>query len=129
MVRRAFRLVSNAAGTKRTKTEVLQNGIQDLIGETPLIRIPSLSKLTGCDILAKVEYLNAGGSPKDRVALAIIDDAEKRGLIYPGKGTIFEGTVGSTGISLALISRAKGYKCHIVMPGVSISCLFWFHKD
>lgn len=59
-----------------------------------------------------------GGSSKDRVALAIVSDAERKGLIRPYSGcTIFEGTVGSTGISLALIARAKGYNCHIVMPG------------
>jgi cysteine synthase A len=95
----------------------VKKSVTELIGNTPMIRISSLSEATGCEILAKVEFLNVGGSTKDRVALAIIEDAEKRGLISPNTGcTIFEGTVGSTGISLATIARAKGYKCHIVMP-------------
>ncbi|KAJ3272946.1 hypothetical protein HDV01_005143 [Terramyces sp. JEL0728] len=92
-------------------------GIEQLIGNTLLIKINSLSRETGCTILAKAEFMNVGGSSKDRVALAVIEDAERSGLIAPNTGsTIFEGTVGSTGISLALIARAKGYKCHIVMP-------------
>ena len=94
-----------------------KKGISDLIGHTPLIEIPSLSKLTGCTILAKCEFMNIGGSPKDRVALNMVLEAEERGLISPGTGcTLFEGTVGSTGISLATIARARGYQCHIVMP-------------
>ena len=87
------------------------------VGNTPMILIKSLSKLTGCEIYGKAEFLNVAGSTKDRVALAIIQDAEERGLIAPNTGcTIFEGTVGSTGISLATIARAKGYHCHIIMP-------------
>ncbi|KAJ3037661.1 hypothetical protein HK097_003439 [Rhizophlyctis rosea] len=93
------------------------NGIEGLIGDTKIFRIKSLSDATGCDILAKAEFLNVGGSTKDRVALSVIQEAEEKGLITPNTGcTIFEGTVGSTGISLAVIARAKGYKCHIVMP-------------
>ncbi|KAL0468970.1 tryptophan synthase beta subunit-like PLP-dependent enzyme [Neurospora intermedia] len=93
-------------------------GIEGCIGNTPLVMIRSLSEATGCIILAKAELLNgAGGSPKDRVALNMIQDAEERGLLVPGRGdTIYEGTVGSTGISLATLARAKGYKCHICMP-------------
>ncbi|TPX63718.1 hypothetical protein SpCBS45565_g06383 [Spizellomyces sp. 'palustris'] len=95
----------------------IRTGVESLIGNTPLFRIRSLSHETGCDILAKAEFLNVGGSTKDRVALSVINEAEKAGLIQPGRGdTIFEGTVGSTGISLAVIAKAKGYKCHIVMP-------------
>ncbi|KAJ3296631.1 hypothetical protein HK104_001401 [Borealophlyctis nickersoniae] len=98
-------------------TPCIRDGVEGLIGNSHLFRIKSLSQATGCDILAKAEFLNVGGSTKDRVALAVITEAEQKGLITPNTGcTIFEGTVGSTGISLAVIARAKGYKCHIVMP-------------
>lgn len=92
-------------------------GIEGLIGNTPLMRIASLSDLTGCEILGKAEYLNPGGSPKDRVALQIITEAENSGLLVPNTGSwIFEGTVGSTGISLATLAKAKGYNCCIIVP-------------
>ncbi len=87
------------------------------IGNTPLIRINSLSSLTGVNILGKAEFLNPGGSIKDRVALRILTDAEQSGLLYPNTGSmVFEGSVGSTGISFALLCRAKGYGCTVVMP-------------
>jgi cysteine synthase len=93
-------------------------GIESTIGNTPLFKIKSLSEATGCDILAKAEFLNgAGNSPKDRVALHMIRTAEENSLLTPHNGdTIYEGTVGSTGISLAALARALGYKCHICMP-------------
>ncbi|KAL8987548.1 MAG: hypothetical protein Q9177_003256 [Variospora cf. flavescens] len=93
-------------------------GIEACVGNTPLFRIKSLSEETGCEILAKAEFLNgAGGSPKDRVALNMIKTAEEQGLLTPHSGdTIYEGTVGSTGISLATICRARGYLAHICMP-------------
>lgn len=93
-------------------------GIEGTINNTPMIKIKSLSEATGCEILAKAEFLNgAGNSPKDRVALHMIEVAEEAGLLRPYVGdTIYEGTVGSTGISLAVLARAKGYKCHICMP-------------
>jgi len=93
-------------------------GIEGCIGNTPLFKIKSLSEATGCTILAKAEFLNgAGGSPKDRVALNMIRMAEEEGLLTPGQGdTIYEGTVGSTGVSLATLARAKGYKVYICMP-------------
>lgn len=92
-------------------------GIEGLIGNTPLMRIASLSDLTGCEILGKAEFLNPGGSPKDRVALQIITEAENNGLLVPNTGSwIFEGTVGSTGISLATLAKAKGYNCCIIVP-------------
>ncbi|KAJ4372187.1 Cysteine synthase 2 [Neocucurbitaria cava] len=96
----------------------IKEGIEGCIGDTPLIKIKSLSDYTGCEILAKAEFLNgAGNSPKDRVALSIIEMAEEKGLLIPDSGdTIYEGTVGSTGISLAAICRARGYKAHICMP-------------
>jgi len=93
----------------------IRNGFLDSIGRTPLIRLTRASAETGCDILGKAEFLNPGGSVKDRAALAIIDDAEARGLLRPG-GTIVEGTAGNTGIGLALVGNARGYRTVIVMP-------------
>ncbi|KAI0976756.1 tryptophan synthase beta subunit-like PLP-dependent enzyme [Xylaria arbuscula] len=94
------------------------SGIEGCIGGTPLVEIHSLSAATGRTILAKAEFLNgAGNSPKDRVALRMIEVAEAEGLLVPGRGdTIYEGTVGSTGISIAALARAKGYRAHICMP-------------
>ncbi|MEO1016499.1 MAG: cysteine synthase A [Pseudomonadota bacterium] len=91
------------------------NGFIDLIGNTPLVRLRKLSEQTGCDILGKCEFLNPGGSVKDRAALAIIEDAEERGLLQSG-GVIVEGTAGNTGIGLALVGNAKGYRTVIVIP-------------
>ncbi|KAI3613690.1 cysteine synthase [Moniliophthora roreri] len=92
-------------------------GVTGLIGNTPLIRINSLSDALGVEILGKAEFLNPGGSVKDRVALRMIDDAEMQGLLKPHTGSrIFEGTVGSTGISIATIARARGYDATIIMP-------------
>ena len=85
------------------------------VGRTPLVKIQCLSKLTGCTILGKAEFLNPGGSTKDRIAREIVLDAEARGDLRPG-GTVVEGTSGSTGISLALMARSHGYDCEIVMP-------------
>jgi cysteine synthase len=86
-----------------------------LIGNTPLVKLEGPSKVSGCTILAKCEYANPGASVKDRAALYIVEDAEARGLLEPG-GTIVEGTAGNTGIGLALVANAKGYKTIIVMP-------------
>jgi cysteine synthase A len=85
------------------------------IGSTPMVELRSLSKLTGCRVLAKVEYANPGGTGKDRIALAMIEEAERDGRLRPG-GTVVEGTSGSTGISLSALSAARGYRCVIVMP-------------
>jgi cysteine synthase A len=93
----------------------IRNGFIETIGHTPLIRLRRASEETGCEILGKAEFLNPGGSVKDRAALAIIEDAESRGLIQPG-GTIIEGTAGNTGIGLALVGNARGYRTVIVMP-------------
>lgn len=90
-------------------------GFLDLIGNTPLIRLKSASEATGCEILGKCEFLNPGGSVKDRAALAMIEDAEARGRLRPG-GVVVEGTAGNTGIGLALVANAKGYRTVIVMP-------------
>ncbi|MDF5712956.1 MAG: cysteine synthase A [Rhizonema sp. NSF051] len=93
----------------------IKNGFIGTVGNTPLIRLNSFSEETGCVILAKAEFLNPGGSVKDRAALYIIEDAEKKGLLKPG-GTVVEGTAGNTGIGLAHICNAKGYKCLIIIP-------------
>lgn len=91
------------------------SGLVGAIGRTPLIRLDGPSEATGCQILAKAEFMNPGGSVKDRAALAIIEDAERRGRIKPG-GLIVEGTAGNTGIGLALVGNARGYRSIIVMP-------------
>ncbi len=93
----------------------IKSGFVGSIGNTPLIRLNSFSDQTGCEILGKAEFLNPGGSVKDRAALYIIKDAEERGLLKPG-GTVVEGTAGNTGIGLAHICNAKGYKCLIIIP-------------
>ncbi|MBD1856912.1 MULTISPECIES: cysteine synthase A [Leptolyngbya] len=93
----------------------IKHGFVDTIGNTPLIRLNSFSDETGCEILGKAEFLNPGGSVKDRAALYIIEDAERQGLLKPG-GTVVEGTAGNTGIGLAHICNAKGYKCLIIIP-------------
>ncbi|MGB5959804.1 MAG: cysteine synthase A [Coleofasciculaceae cyanobacterium] len=93
----------------------IKTGFIGTIGNTPLIRLDSFSEETGCEILGKAEFLNPGGSVKDRAALYIIKDAEEKGLLKPG-GTVVEGTAGNTGIGLAHICNAKGYKCLIIIP-------------
>ncbi|MCC7547069.1 MAG: cysteine synthase A [Burkholderiales bacterium] len=93
----------------------VRNGFIDTIGNTPLVRLGHFSDMTGCEILGKAEFLNPGGSVKDRAALAIVLDAERRGALRPG-GTIVEGTAGNTGIGLTLVANARGYRCVIVIP-------------
>src|SRR5580658_7166137 len=94
---------------------MIAGSVLDLIGDTPLIRLKAASAATGCEILGKAEFLNPGQSVKDRAALWIIRDAERRGTLRPG-GRIVEGTAGNTGIGLAMVARALGYKATIVMP-------------
>jgi cysteine synthase A len=89
--------------------------VLDAIGNTPLIRLRRASEVTGCEILAKAEFMNPGQSVKDRAALYIIRDAEQKGLLRPG-GRIVEGTAGNTGIGLAMVGKALGYRCTIVIP-------------
>ena len=89
--------------------------VVDLIGNTPLIKLQGVSALTGCTILGKAEFLNPGGSVKDRAALGIVLDAEAKGQIRPG-GVIVEGTAGNTGIGLALVGNVRGYRTVIVIP-------------
>lgn len=93
----------------------IKDGFLSTVGNTPLIRLNSFSEETGCEILGKAEFLNPGGSVKDRAALYIVNDAEAKGLLKPG-GTVVEGTAGNTGIGLAHICNAKGYKCLIFIP-------------
>ena len=85
------------------------------IGNTPLIKLEGPSRQTGCTILGKAEMMNPAGSVKDRAARAIIKGAEARGELNPG-ATIVEGTAGNTGIALAMVAKARGYKCKIVIP-------------
>jgi len=93
----------------------VRDGFVDTIGNTPLIRLKKASDATGCEIYGKAEFLNPGGSVKDRAALAIIKDAEEKGQIEPG-GIIVEGTAGNTGIGITLVGNARGYKSVIVIP-------------
>src|SRR5256714_1322866 len=90
-------------------------GVDGYVGNTPLIRLRRLSEMTGCEILGQAEFMNPGGSVKDRAAYGIITDAEQQGLLKPG-ATIVEGTAGNTGIGLALIGHARGYQIVIVIP-------------
>jgi len=93
----------------------IRKGFVETVGNTPLIRLNRVSDETGCEILGKAEFLNPGSSVKDRAALFIIMDAEKRGALQPG-GLIVEGTAGNTGIGLTLIANARGYRTIIVIP-------------
>lgn len=93
----------------------IQDGFVGAVGNTPLIRLRGVSEETGCEILGKAEFMNPGGSVKDRAAKWIVLDAERRGTLKPG-GTVVEGTAGNTGIGLAHVCNARGYKCVIVMP-------------
>jgi cysteine synthase A len=93
----------------------IRDGFVPAIGRTPLLRLRRASEATGCDIYGKAEFLNPGGSVKDRAALAIVLDAERRGLLRPG-GVIVEGTAGNTGIGLTLVGNARGYRTVIVIP-------------
>lgn len=93
----------------------IRDGFVGTVGRTPLIRLRSFSEETGCEILGKAEFLNPGGSVKDRAALHIIQQAEREGRLRPG-GTVVEGTAGNTGIGLAHICNARGYRCVIVIP-------------
>ena len=93
----------------------IRNSVLDVIGNTPLIRLRHASETTGCEVLGKAEFLNPGQSVKDRAALWIVREAERRGALRPG-GTIVEGTAGNTGIGLTLVAQALGYRSVIVIP-------------
>lgn len=98
-----------------TSDSLIRRGIVGMVGQTPLVRLNTLCEESGCEILAKAEFCNGGGSVKDRAALYLIKDAEEQGLLKPG-GTVVEGTAGNTGIGLAHMCLALGYKCVIYMP-------------
>ncbi|ONG54712.1 cysteine synthase A [Pseudoroseomonas deserti] len=98
-------------------TSTIADGFWGAVGNTPLIRLKRASEETGCEILGKAEFMNPGGSVKDRAALGILQDAVDRGLLVPGQpGTVVEGTAGNTGIGLALAANARGWKSIIVVP-------------
>ncbi len=99
----------------RVPFDLISDSVIDAIGHTPLIRLRKASAMTGCTILGKAEFMNPGGSVKDRAALAIVEDAIARGTLRPG-GTIVEGTAGNTGIGLALVAGALGFRTVIVIP-------------
>ena len=105
---------SMTAGSGAALTGVA-DGLAGAIGNTPLIRLRRASEATGCTILGKAEFMNPGGSVKDRAGLAIILDAEERGVLKPG-GAIVEGTAGNTGIGITLVANARGYRSIVVMP-------------
>src|SRR5579862_7504075 len=90
-------------------------GFVEAVGRTPLIRLRRASESTGCEIFGKAEFMNPGGSVKDRAARGIVLDAERRGTLRAG-GTVVEGTAGNTGIGLAHVCNARGYRCVIVIP-------------
>src|ERR1700675_3825251 len=108
-------LVAYRSRCKGNAALKIRDGFTDSVGNTPLIRLRRLSDETGCEILGKAEFMNPGGSVKDRAAKWIVLDAERRGVLKPG-GTIVEGTAGNTGIGLTLVGNARGYRCIIVMP-------------
>src|SRR3974390_3392670 len=91
------------------------DGIVDAIGHTPLIKLRRASEATGCTILGKAEFMNPGGSVKDRAGLQMIVEAEKRGELRPG-GLVVEATAGNTGLGLAVVASALGYRPIIVIP-------------
>ncbi|HVS23869.1 MAG TPA: pyridoxal-phosphate dependent enzyme, partial [Gammaproteobacteria bacterium] len=93
----------------------IRSDFVDAVGNTPLIKLRKASELTGCTILGKAEFLNPGGSVKDRAAKYMVLDAERRGAIERG-GLIVEGTAGNTGIGLALVGNSRGYRTLILMP-------------
>ena len=93
----------------------MHSSVTDAIGNTPLIKLKRASEETGCTILGKAEFLNPGQSVKDRAAMFIVHDAEKKGLLKPG-GVIVEGTAGNTGIGLSMVAKARGYRTVIVIP-------------
>src|SRR5512138_1629677 len=112
---RARRRVPSPLAPEDDMPPTHRDGFVGTIGNTPLIRLRRLSEATGCEILGKAEFLNPGGSIKDRAALAIVLDAERRGALRPG-GVIVEATAGNTGIGLALVGNARGYRTVIVIP-------------
>ena len=108
-------IVKGLVGGNYPSTAYNLSLISTAIGNTPLIRLNHISDVTGCEVLGKAEFMNPGGSIKDRAALYVVKDAEEKGLLKPG-GTVVEGTAGNTGIGLAHVCRSKGYQLVIYMP-------------
>src|SRR5210317_216943 len=100
---------------RQTPTCLVTSEVSDSIGHTPLIRLQAASSLTRCNIFAKAEFMNPGGSIKDRIARHMVSEAEKRGELRPGS-TIMEVTSGNTGIALAMIGAMRGYQVVVIMP-------------
>src|SRR5262245_66269118 len=103
-----------------TKTQAkplpgIAESVLETIGNTPLVKLNRMTRGIKSTVLAKIEFFNPGGSVKDRIAIAIVEDAERKGLLKPG-GTIVEATSGNTGMGLAVVAAVKGYKCIFVMP-------------
>lgn len=115
VAKRYIRISSTPSDFTVPFVPLVANSFSEAIGNTPLLKLPVLSQEAGRNIWVKAEYMNPGGSIKDRAAKFILDDAERRGLINPG-GTVVEGTAGNTGIGLAHVCRLRGYKCVIYMP-------------
>lgn len=113
--RKKCREKTHTSLAKLSRSKSVADGVIGVIGNTPLIKINSLSEATGCEILAKAEFLNPGGSVKDRVAEKIIQEALQSGNLVKG-GVVTEGSAGSTAISLAMVAQAYGCKCHVVIP-------------
>lgn len=111
-----YKIIKSLNGAAKDVPRKREN-VADLIGNTPMVRIKSLSEATGCEIYAKLELANPGGSAKDRVALSVIRHFEEIGELVPGRGDVlFEGTSGSTGISFAMLCNSLGYTAHICLP-------------
>ena len=91
------------------------NNILEAVGRTPLVRLNHVASGSLCPVYAKVEMVNPGGSIKDRVAIAMVEEAERNGALKPG-GTIIEATSGNTGVGLAMVAAVKGYRCIFIMP-------------
>lgn len=110
-----IRSLSTSAAASFAESGSVRSSFSGLVGGTPLFRLRGLSEATGCNVLGKAEWMNGGGSVKDRAALYLVACAERRGTLRPG-GTVVEGTAGNTGIGLAHICAARGYKLIIYMP-------------
>lgn len=120
----AFTNAGRQPATEPVRAAAVPRTVLDLIGRTPTVALRRMTQPGMAQILAKVESYNPGGSVKDRIALAMVEDAERRGLLQPG-GTIVESTSGNTGIGLALVAAAKGYRCIITLPeGLSAERVF-----
>lgn len=116
MTDKAKKPVTGGAATSCPRMKGICNDVMDAIGGTPLIRLNHIAEHLDCEILVKAEFLNAGGSVKDRIAKQMVEDAEQAGKIQPGLTTLIEPTSGNTGIGIALAAAVKGYKCIICLP-------------